>query len=123
MSPTAITGTLHNLPAVGRALIRYPSQSYGSVSLIELSDQGSLHHTELKYSHGSITSTAQSDLNLETKAPRFTVEWSDEVKELDAKSLQLRPDYGKLSAREVTAIDLSNLYESPCKLLELYIII
>ncbi|KLO11894.1 hypothetical protein SCHPADRAFT_941714 [Schizopora paradoxa] len=85
-----------------RTIVRHLNED--SFSLLELNEQGSIHHMELVYE----TDGAES---FESRRSQLTLHWSDEVKKLDKQSEGLRPDYGRLGGRELVEVDLSGLYE------------
>ncbi|KAH8116863.1 hypothetical protein DFH11DRAFT_1577909 [Phellopilus nigrolimitatus] len=108
MPSRAVPHTTSGCAVVGRTLIRHPSTSSDSLSLVELSDQGSLHHLQLRYSKD-----VQADIPTQGhNAPQFSFQWSSEVEELERKSKDLHPDLGKMSSKERSIADLSEIYQA-----------
>lgn len=96
---TGATGT----KSFSRTIMRHPNDD--SFSLLEINEQGSIHHTELLYAQGSAGSK-------ESRRPQLTLHWSEGIKEMNKRANKLRPDYGRMGGRELVEVDLSELYES-----------
>ena len=90
----------------GRTFFRHPiADDY--LGLIELSDEGSIHYQELRYTVEAPTnSTEQRDA-----AGRLNCQWSDEIHSLERQSKELKPYYGNLSERAELTVDMSGLHE------------
>ncbi|KAL5529702.1 hypothetical protein ACEPAG_5687 [Sanghuangporus baumii] len=108
MRPCALPSLSGSPLITGRVLIRHPGLPSDSFSLLELSEQGSLHHQGLRYT----TDTSTVAPGREYVKDRFDFRWSDDVRELERREKDLKPDYGNLEDREVARLDLSGLYEA-----------
>ncbi|KAI5121668.1 hypothetical protein M0805_002744 [Coniferiporia weirii] len=106
MSARAVPSASPGCAVVGRALIRHPLALSDSFSLVELTERGSLHQVDLHYSKD-----IEDEQRQESPPSKFMFQWSDEMHELEKKSKDLHPDYGRVGSSESTTVDLSGLYE------------
>lgn len=108
MPASAALSSLGMHKASGRVLVRHPNdKSPTSFTLIELSEQNSVHCREISYFRDGSSPEAKA----ETIAPRFDCHWSEGVNELERQARSLQPDLGKAADRELAVEDLSELYE------------
>jgi hypothetical protein len=82
---------------IGSVSFQHPHSSNENAYLIRLSDEGSLHYVDL-------TTPLNEDAAIKTL-------WSADVKDLDARMQNLRPDVGPLGAHDFTEIDFRPAYE------------
>ncbi|KAL5489819.1 hypothetical protein ACEPAI_4651 [Sanghuangporus weigelae] len=108
MPPRALPSLSDSPLTTGRVLIRHPGSPSDSFSLLELSEQGSLHHQGFRYN----TDTSIVAPGREYVKDRFDFRWSDGVRDLERQEKDLKPDYGNLEEREGARLDLSGLYEA-----------
>ena len=107
MPPRAVAPLSNISRTSGKILIRHPGSPNVSFSLVELSEQGSLHHQELIYTtEASIMGPERGYLE-----DRFAFRWSDDVQDLESRETDLKPDLGNLAEKDVARLDLSGLYE------------
>lgn len=104
MSPRSLgnDSPSQNVPSGGRTLFHHPSE--GRFSLLEMSDQFGIYHREFKYS-------MDGTLDENTGEQQFVCQWSEEIKDLEAKARELAPDVGTMGLREFSEVNVAALYE------------
>jgi len=85
---------------IGSVFFRHPHSSNENLSLVRLSDEGSLYHFDLAIA------------GLEDSV--FNTSWSTDVKELDAQRRHLLPDAGSLGAQDFSETDFRLPYNGRC---------
>ncbi|KAI0064586.1 hypothetical protein BV25DRAFT_1800492 [Artomyces pyxidatus] len=90
-------------PHDGYYFIHAPPELPGSrTSLLQLSLRGGIHHAVL---------TLSPDGAPVPPSPAATLDWPADVRDLDAMASVMRPDHGKLGARDVREVDLRPAYQ------------
>lgn len=95
--PYCLTSSGSSTTYVGSTYFRHPfDPSCDGISLFRLSERGSIFQLDL---HGVEDHT-------------INVEWSNDIKTIDAEAARLQHDVGPLGAQYMSEVDLSSAYDS-----------